>query len=100
MARYRLEVTEPADREIEEAEIWIAADSPATAERWAKGLFDVLRSLESMPARCPYAPENEEHSQEIRQLLYGRYRILFTILPGRVVILHVRHGARLPLRAE
>jgi plasmid stabilization system protein ParE len=53
-----------------------------------------------MPARYPLAPENEEHANEIRQLVYGRYRILFTIQPGRVVILHVRHGARLPLRAE
>jgi plasmid stabilization system protein ParE len=33
-------------------------------------------------------------------MIDGRYRILFTILPGRVVILHVRHGARLPLRPE
>jgi hypothetical protein len=33
-------------------------------------------------------------------MIYGRYRILFTILTGRVVILHVRHGARLPMRAE
>jgi plasmid stabilization system protein ParE len=51
-----------------------------------------------MPARCPFAPENEDHTQEIRQLIFGRYRVLFTIQPGRVVILHVRHCARLPLR--
>jgi plasmid stabilization system protein ParE len=53
-----------------------------------------------MPARCPLAPENEDHPKEIRQLVHGRYRILFTIEPGRVVILHVRHGARLPMRVE
>jgi plasmid stabilization system protein ParE len=98
VVRYRIEVTEPAEREIEETEVWIAADSLGAAEQWAHGIFDALRSLETMPARCPFAPENEDHTQEIRQLIFGRYRVLFTIQPGRVVILHVRHGARLPLR--
>lgn len=100
MARYRVEVTEPAYLEIEETENWIASDSPVAAERWAAGLLEALRSLDTMPARCPLAPESQDHAEEIRQLIYGRYRALFTIRPDRVVILHVRHGARLPLREE
>jgi plasmid stabilization system protein ParE len=100
VAQYRLEVTAPAEQEIEAAQDWISVDSPDAAARWARGLFEALRSLDIMPARCPLAPENEEHVNEIRQLVYGRYRILFTIQPGRVVILHVRHGARLPLQSE
>jgi plasmid stabilization system protein ParE len=100
VVRYRIEITEPANREIEETENWIAADSSIAAEHWASGLFEALRSLDTMPARCPLAPEDKEHAEEIRQLIYGRYRVLFTIRPDRVVILHVRHGARLPLRVE
>jgi plasmid stabilization system protein ParE len=100
VARYRLEVTAPAEQEIEVAEDWIAVDSPEAAERWSQGIFAALKTLDTMPARCPLAPENEDHPKEIRQLVHGRYRILFTIQPGRVVILHVRHGARLPLQAE
>jgi plasmid stabilization system protein ParE len=100
VARYRIDVTEPANGEIEEIEDWIAAESPVAAERWAAGLFEVLRSLDTMPARCPLAPEDQDHSEEIRQLIYGRYRVLFTIRPDRVEILHVRHGARLPLQPE
>jgi plasmid stabilization system protein ParE len=45
-------------------------------------------------------PRTKATRRKIRQMIDGRYRILFTILPGRVVILHVRHGARLPLRPE
>lgn len=38
-------------------------------------------------------------SKEIRQLLHGKYRILFNIDDARslVRILHIRHGARQPL---
>jgi plasmid stabilization system protein ParE len=100
VAQYLVELAEPAKLEIAEAEDWIDAESPAAAERWIEGLYDALDGLQTMPARCPLAPENKSHAEEIRQLIYGRYRVLFTIFPGRVVILHVRHGARLPLRPE
>lgn len=100
MARYQLEVTAPAEQEIEAVEDWIALDSPEAAERWSQAIFAALKTLDTMPSRCPLAPENDSHVAEIRQMIYGSYRILFTIQPGRVVILHVRHGARLPLRAE
>jgi plasmid stabilization system protein ParE len=100
VAQYRVELTEPAKLEIAEAEDWIGAESTAAADRWIEALYDALDGLKTMPARCPLAPENKNHAEEIRQLIYGRYRVLFTIFPGRVLILHVRHGARLPLRAE
>lgn len=39
---------------------------------------------------------------EIRQLIYGRrrgqYRVLFAIHEDAVEVLHVRHGARAPIR--
>ena len=34
---------------------------------------------------------------EIRQLVHGAYRILFTIAKDTVYVLHIRHGARQPL---
>ena len=98
MPQYLVDYTRTAAREIEEIEEWIAADSLEAAGRWMDGLLATVDRLERMPSRCPLAPENEEHANEIRQLIYGRYRVLFTIRPDRVVILHVRHGARLPLR--
>jgi plasmid stabilization system protein ParE len=97
VSQYLVEFTRAAEREIEEIEEWIAADSRKAAARWIDGLLDIVNRLERMPARCPLAPENESHAEEIRQMNYGRYRILFTISDRRVGILHVRHGARLPL---
>jgi plasmid stabilization system protein ParE len=100
VAQYRVELSEPAKLEIAEAQDWIDADSSTAAERWIERFYDALDGLKTMPARCPFAPENNDHVEEIRQLIYGRYRVLFTIFPGRVLVLHVRHGARLPLRPE
>ena len=38
----------------------------------------------------PLAPEDDEFSQEIRQMVVGRYRVLFTIKGREVHVLHVR----------
>jgi plasmid stabilization system protein ParE len=100
VAQFLVDFTRAAEGEIQDIEEWIATDSPESAGRRVDGLLAVVDRLERMPSRCPLAPENESHVEEIRQVLYGSYRILFTILAGRVVILHVRHGARLPLRPE
>jgi hypothetical protein len=36
------------------------------------------------------APENDEFVEEIRQMIVGRYRVLFTIQGRKVHVLHVR----------
>ena len=35
-------------------------------------------------------PEDDEFSEEIRQMVVGRYRVLFTIKGRKVHVLHVR----------
>ena len=55
------------------------------------------------PKAFPLAPENDEFSEEIRQMIVGRYRVLFTIKGREVHVLHVRGafvGAREPRRDE
>jgi hypothetical protein len=47
-----------------------------------------------LPRRCPIAPENDDFDVEVRQLLYGEFRVLFTVEDDVVRVLHVRHGAR------
>ena len=85
---------------IEEATDYISEHhSTEKAAEWAAKLFDAIDSLESMPDRCPLAPENAMWGdEELRQLLFQEYpstdRILFHIDQGRVHVLQVRHGAR------
>jgi len=62
-----------------------------------------VKSLSELPLRCPVAPESRLGlvDREVRQLLYGlnywKYRILFVVERDRVLVAHVRHGARLYL---
>lgn len=91
---YKVELTEQAEREANEAYDWIAEQSPPNAINWFNGLVDAVETLQSFPERCPVAPESEDVGREIRHLIYGKYRILFAIEITTVFVLHVRHGAQ------
>ena len=104
--RFQIILTEEAEQNIEEAYHWIEQSDPIAASRWYDGLMDALQSLSIMPVRCSLSPESRLGfvSYEVRQLLYGKgfwkYRILFMVESHRVVIVHIRHGARLYLGEE
>lgn len=97
---YRVLIQPPAADDLDAAVRWIARDAPGRAVAWFDGIFGAINSLSEFPRRCPLAPEDDVFAEEIRQLLYGDFRILFTIDRDIVRVLHVRHGARRPLRPE
>ena len=92
--RYRVEITEPAQQNIQGAYDWLGAESLRAANTWIDGLLETVESLDTFPLRCPLAPESTDHPEEIRQILYGSYRILFSVRKLKVFVLHVRHGSR------
>ena len=100
MTVYRVEPTHRALADADEAFLWIYDEAPESALRWYDGLLDAFKSLGKNPTRCSLAQENPFFENEIRQLLYGRYRILFTLRGKTVYILRVRHGAREHLTPE
>jgi plasmid stabilization system protein ParE len=58
-------------------------------------LESAILGLDASPERCVVAPESESiEAFEIRQLLVGNYRVLFTIRERTVFVLHIRHGSR------
>src|SRR5260370_38784375 len=61
------------------------------AQQWARQLRTaVLKQLAVVPKGFPLAPEDDEFSEEIRQMVVGRYRVLFTIRGREVHVLHAR----------
>ena len=61
------------------------------AQQWARQLrAAVFEQLGVMPEAFPLAPENDEFSADIRQMIVGRYRVLFTIKGRKVHVLHIR----------
>jgi plasmid stabilization system protein ParE len=93
--KYEVVVQPAAASEIEAAFLYLVeAASVNTAVEWFQGLENAMVSLGRFPKRCAKAPEDAFFGEEVRQLLLEPYRILFTIRPGTVDILHVRHMAR------
>lgn len=93
--KYKVVITPTAEANLSEIHRHIALDSAAAAKKFLVGLRGKIKTLASMPERCPLAREDGLDGMVIRQLLYGDYRILFSQDAAHVVILQVRHGARL-----
>lgn len=92
--RYRVEFAASAKAEVHDAYVYIRDRSPLNAQRWREALLAAAESLSTMPTRGRLAPESDAFSFEIRQLVCGNYRLLFTVRDDAVFILHVRHAAQ------
>lgn len=80
-----------AARDLDKSYEWGCTEwGKAQARKWHSKILQAIRTLAEFPERQPLAPENEEFDEEIRQLVYGRYRILFTIREDAVYVLHCR----------
>lgn len=99
---YRLELSQRSFAGIAGIADYIRNDSPDNAVRWKDRVFAKIATLGNLPRACSLAPEDERCSFEVRQTIFGSYRILFTVHDDQslVHILTVRHGARLPLTGD
>ena len=79
-------------RRVGEAADFIARDNRAAAARWARGLFDAMKTLTAHAGRGRVVPELSR--EEIRELIYGDYRVVYRVAERRVDVLTVRHGRR------
>lgn len=91
---YNVVIFPSAQQDIDQAYHWIVKHSPKAAARWHFDLLGAIASLETFPYRCSLARENEYFKDELRQLLCGKYRIVFTVKDEEVHVVHVRHVAR------
>jgi len=91
--KYTIVIETTADADLRESYEWgVRAWGKVKAQQWFKQMIREIKTLATVPKRCAVAPDTEEFTEEIRQLIVGRYRVLFTIRGKRVHILHV-HGA-------
>ena len=92
--RYDVVIIAEAEEDLEEAYRFIREDSPTRAKRWRESLLARAKSLSAFPGRCAIAPESFALGVEVRQLVVGNYRVLFTIDGSTVTVRHIRHAAR------
>jgi plasmid stabilization system protein ParE len=98
--KYRVEITDTASAEVEEAWSWLALRSRTAADRWKSALLEAVSRLEKAPLIRGLSPESEYFGREIREMLQGKrpnvYRILYEVRGTVVRVLRVRHSARRP----
>jgi len=83
---------EPALSDLKEIVGHIALDSPAYAERFGLRLVEAPRRLEMFPRVGRIVPEFGD--EDIRELIYGAYRIVYQIRGDACYIVAVIHGSR------
>jgi plasmid stabilization system protein ParE len=92
MRRYRVIIEESAQADVEDSYAWgLRVWGKRQAQQWARALGEAtLKQLATVPTAFPLAPESEEFREEIRQMVVGRYRVLFTLHGKTVHVLHIR----------
>jgi plasmid stabilization system protein ParE len=100
MKRHEVILEESAQADVRESyaggcEYW----GTRQARKWARELRTAIqKQLSATPRAFPLAPEDEEFTEEIRQMVVGRYRVMVTIKDRMVHILHVRGAYVNPIR--
>jgi len=98
---YAVVVESSAGKNLDDAFGWMVTNiSTESATLWYLEIHGAMDSLKDFAARCGLAIENQFFKEEIRQLICGKYRILFEIDGEMVRVLHVRHSARMPLKPK
>jgi toxin ParE1/3/4 len=72
---------------------YISYDNPAAASKWIDNLFKKVEILKSAPEIGRMVPEMQR--KDIRELIFGNYRIIYRLEKGRICILTVRHGKQI-----
>jgi len=92
MKKYKVTLHPDAETDISFAFEWGRRTwGEENARIWVRKLYRTLKErLTSTPLRCPLAPESEELGISVRQLIIGRYRILFVVEKQTVLILHLK----------
>jgi toxin ParE1/3/4 len=80
------------DRATEIAD-YIAQDKPSAAEKWINTVFSKVKQLKSTPEIGRIVPEI--NYRQIREIIYGNYRIIYRIEKRQISILTIRHGKQI-----
>lgn len=77
---------------VEDIARYIAQDNPDAAVRWVVALFDAVERLADFPQSGRVVPEIG--IRRIREVIFGAYRVIYTVR-DKVEVLTVRRGSQL-----
>jgi toxin ParE1/3/4 len=72
---------------------YIAQDEPSAAEKWVNTVFSKVEQLKTSPEIGRIVPEI--NNNQLRELIYVNYRIIYRIEKEQISILTIRHGKQI-----
>ena len=84
--------TELAIEDLKSIHDYISLDSKVYADRFVEKIFSRVDQLKSHPQSGRVVPEFR--AEIIRELIEGRYRIIYKVNPDSIAITRVHHSAR------
>lgn len=88
-----IEWSQRARTDIRDLKAYISKDSPYYALRFTEKVLASVEKLEEFPKIGRPVPEAEGRD-DVRELIYQGYRIIYRTLPERIVIVTIIHGSR------
>lgn len=81
MARYRVDVSEPAERDLRDIVRYISAQlsAPMTATKMMDAIEEAVAGLADMPQKYPPVMDERLASMGYRKLVVKKYIVFFTI---------------------
>ena len=88
----KLQWTEPALRDLQGIRDHIALDKPFYGVRFIERIVNTVERLKDFPQIGRMVPEASRN--DVRELIFQGYRIIYRSLSDRIQILTVVHGSR------
>ena len=89
----RLTWSDVAEADLDDLYDYIARDVPYYAEQFVDRLIEAISILKDNPRLGRRVPEAEER-EDVRELIFQSYRIIYLVEVDQVHILTVIHGSR------
>lgn len=85
----RIQWSPLAVERVSEIADYIAKDNPLIADKWVRSTFERVKQVKDFSKSGRSVPEINR--KDIRELIYGNYRIIYRVGTEAVSILTVRH---------
>ena len=88
-----IEWSRRARTDIRDLKAYIAKDSPYYARQFIERILASVEKLAEFP-KIGRAVLEAEGREDVRELIYQGYRIIYLTYPGRIFIVTILHGSR------
>jgi len=92
---FKVFITQNAQDDLTHIFSYIAEDNINNAKVFVTELEEKINTLSTLPERASHIPENIFFGTDYRQLIHGKYRVIYRIDKSRIYVLRVVHGSKL-----